>query len=72
MASVIRVAAELDTIDTGYEEAWLNYGRYIGWASDAQDNRQTIHCNTLLPGSTPVIDNIKDIYVSVKLERLRI
>ncbi len=59
--SFIAVGNQLDIIDTGYEETWTNYSRYLGWYNTSVDNRQTMQCNTLLPGSSPVIENIKGI-----------
>lgn len=61
MQSFLEVANELNVLDSNYEFGWLKYSRYIGWENTSVERRQKVQCNTLLPGSTAVLDNIKSI-----------
>lgn len=61
LSSFYIAAAELDKIDTTYEMGWLKYSRYIGWPNTGEERRQQVQCNTVLPGSASIFENIKTV-----------
>lgn len=53
-------AGILDTVDTSYEAAWIDYWRYIGW-TDQASYRKVLECNTKIDTDVPVFKNLEGL-----------
>lgn len=54
-------AAILNTRDTSYESAWIDYWRYVGWLANSNLNRQVMQCNMKLDTDLAVFKNLESI-----------